>query len=182
MKLDIGCGDKCKEGFIGVDLNYGIRCDFNTDPLPFEPESVDEVYSSHCLEHLSPNSVNIYKEITRVCQDGAKVELWFPYAWNNTACVIGHNMLISESIFQHMASIYQEEWKTSFGKYWNADKLVYEIVSGLTFPDYSFAIKHYVNVVYELGVFCTINKDKRQGEFKKYYSFARDGEQHEINR
>jgi predicted SAM-dependent methyltransferase len=54
IRLDVGSGDKPHEGFTGVDL-YAEGKDIIKAPmnaLPFEPETVDEIYSSHALEHI----------------------------------------------------------------------------------------------------------------------------------
>ena len=57
MKIDIGCGGKKKEGFIGLDqyLMPGVDhvLDIGAQPWPFADESVDEAYSSNFLEHLT---------------------------------------------------------------------------------------------------------------------------------
>lgn len=54
-KLDLGCGQNVKEGYEGVDL-YGDHAKHHVDlfkfPWPFADESVDEVHSSHFLEHI----------------------------------------------------------------------------------------------------------------------------------
>jgi len=54
MKLNLGCGEKRKDGYLNVDL-YGspdIRCDLSQFPWPFDSESADEVFSEHFLEHV----------------------------------------------------------------------------------------------------------------------------------
>lgn len=59
MKLDIGSGNKPREGFTGVDLYADgkgiIKAPMNA--LPFEDETVDEIYSSHSLEHIGKYEV-----------------------------------------------------------------------------------------------------------------------------
>jgi hypothetical protein len=42
------------------------------------------VYSSHCLEHLV-DPVHVIQEITRISEDGPRVEFWLPHGWNNDA-------------------------------------------------------------------------------------------------
>ena len=55
--IDIGCGGKKKEGFIGLDqyLMPGVDhvLDIGTERWPFADGSVDEAYSSNFLEHLT---------------------------------------------------------------------------------------------------------------------------------
>lgn len=87
MKIDIGCGSKKKEGFIGID-QYAMPgvdkvCKIGKEPLPFEDNSVEEVYSSHFIEHLnSEERVQFYNEIYRVMKVGAKATLIAPH-WNS---------------------------------------------------------------------------------------------------
>lgn len=59
LRLDIGSGDTPKEGFTGVDL-YATAPGIVKAPmnqLPYENESVDEIYSSHALEHIGKYEV-----------------------------------------------------------------------------------------------------------------------------
>ena len=59
IRLDIGSGDTPKEGYVGVDLYSNaegiIQAPMNA--LPFEDETVDEIYSSHALEHIGKYEV-----------------------------------------------------------------------------------------------------------------------------
>lgn len=58
MKLDIGSGPIPREGFIGVDMyppNDGVSSIMGL--LPFPDCSIEEVYSSHALEHISKHAV-----------------------------------------------------------------------------------------------------------------------------
>lgn len=57
-RLNFGCGDTRRDGFAGVDVRRCRGADFVLeawDTSPFEPESVEEIYSRHMLEHLDPN-------------------------------------------------------------------------------------------------------------------------------
>lgn len=60
VKLDLGCGQSCKEGFEGVDLNAAEakhRVDLFRFPWPFADNSVDELHASHLLEHIPAREV-----------------------------------------------------------------------------------------------------------------------------
>jgi|694.fasta_scaffold41825_7 predicted SAM-dependent methyltransferase len=54
--INLGCGAKKKEGFIGVDFVEAPNVDFflnmEKESLPFEDYSIDYVFSSHFLEHI----------------------------------------------------------------------------------------------------------------------------------
>src|SRR3972149_5501723 len=66
VKIDLGCGGKKQEGFIGLDR------------LKFE--SVDEAYSSHFLEHLTAmERIHCLNELYRIMKPGAKLTLIVPH-------------------------------------------------------------------------------------------------------
>ena len=80
MRLDIGCGAKCKEGFEGVDKKkYGQEHCFNIEEKWDIPSSsVDEIFSSHTLEHIK-NINFVMSEIYRVCKKNAIITIIVPY-------------------------------------------------------------------------------------------------------
>jgi len=55
LKLNLGCGKNKRDGYVNIDsrpeLNPDI-CEYLWD-LEYEPESVDEIYISHALEHVN---------------------------------------------------------------------------------------------------------------------------------
>ena len=81
--LDLGCGNKCKEGYIGVDINYNpdIKCDLNNG-LP--NMWVDNVWMDNSLEHLT-NPIGLLNDIYIKMYNGGIVEIilpniqWFPF-------------------------------------------------------------------------------------------------------
>lgn len=84
IRLDIGCGVRKREGFIGIDFtpyrDVDIVMDLRNAPLPFEDNSVDEVYTDHFLEHLViEDIVRVMQEIHRVCKPFARVEIRVPH-------------------------------------------------------------------------------------------------------
>jgi len=58
IRLNLGCGDKKKPGWVNVDL-YAPDADLRLDlrePLPFPDDSVEYIYCEHFFEHLDyPN-------------------------------------------------------------------------------------------------------------------------------
>ena len=60
MKLHIGCGGTRLEGFVNIDVNPACQVDvvmnLPTDSLAakFGENTVDEIFSSHALEHMAP--------------------------------------------------------------------------------------------------------------------------------
>lgn len=84
LRLDLGCGSNTREGFIGVDnaknCTAKIKHDLTVTPWPFESDSVDEVSSSHFLEHLTgPERIIFMDELWRVMKVGAKATIQVPY-------------------------------------------------------------------------------------------------------
>ena len=80
MKLNIGVGNKHLEGFDGVDKqNYGQKYRFDIEEKWDIPSaSVDEIFSSHTLEHIK-NINFVMSEIYRVCKKDAKITIIVPY-------------------------------------------------------------------------------------------------------
>ena len=82
-KLNLGCGHKVLDGFIGVD-KYGTpdeQVDLEVFPWPWEDNSIDEIMMSHVLEHLGATSdsfLNIMKELYRVCKNEATIHIFVP--------------------------------------------------------------------------------------------------------
>lgn len=84
MKLNIGCGNDLKEGYINLDIvDYGgnVIHDINTFPYPFEANTFDEIFASHVLEHLD----NFHKTITelyRILKPNGRLIVYAPFFLN----------------------------------------------------------------------------------------------------
>lgn len=90
IKLDLGCGGKKKEGFVGCDqfAMEGVDHVFNIgeEAWPFEDKSVDEAHASHFLEHLTAKQrMHFFNELYRVMDDGAKATIITPHWASNRA-------------------------------------------------------------------------------------------------
>ncbi|MFA5358066.1 MAG: methyltransferase domain-containing protein [archaeon] len=80
-KLEIGCGEKPREGYIHFDVRKLKGVDFVGDAkkLPFENNSFEEIYSRFFLEHLPRNDAKkALKEMLRVLSPGGRVEIIVP--------------------------------------------------------------------------------------------------------
>jgi len=57
MKLNLGCGVHKREGYINIDCNKDVHPDrlLNIEDIEFSKESIEEVYFSNVLEHLTLN-------------------------------------------------------------------------------------------------------------------------------
>jgi len=124
VKLDLACGQRKIEGYLGVD-KYETGCtdivhDLLVYPWPFEDNSVDEVVCVHFLEHIPGRErPKFMDELWRVMKVGGKVIFSVP-PWN------------SERAYQD----YTHEWPpltpSSFA-YWDRE---WREKMGLTHGDY----------------------------------------------
>jgi len=72
MKLNLGCGNWKLPGYTGVDL-YAPEADIQADvrSLPFEDNTIDEIYTSHVIEHFDfHEGKKVLKEWQRVLKPG----------------------------------------------------------------------------------------------------------------
>lgn len=191
LKIDLGCGSCKKEGTVGVDILAQPGVDYvlnlQIEPLPFPDQSVDYVYSSHCLEHIS-DPTRVFAEISRVCADGAKLELWTPYAWENSAFIIDHKLFFNEDHYLHMCVWFVDFWEKILKARWLLKEFTYIVEPDVLVELYKnqisldFAIKYYKGVVKE---FCANIEVKRsyKGEIiqpKKTFAVSRFADRYPI--
>lgn len=86
MRLNLGCGMRHREGFLNVDRFPQCRPDALVDleslPWPWPDDCAEEVSLIHCLEHLGQSTevfLGIFRELYRICRDGATVEIHVPH-------------------------------------------------------------------------------------------------------
>jgi hypothetical protein len=81
ISIDLGCGNCKSAGRIGFDRGkmkgVDVVCDLDYG-VPLKDNSVEEVYTSHFLEHTE-NYVHLMEEIYRVSKPAAKVKIVVPY-------------------------------------------------------------------------------------------------------
>ena len=112
LKLDLGCGHGCREGYTGVDyidIDGAIKCNLEKEILPFGDNSVSEIYSSHCFEHLD-SMRHVFSQMVRVCKNGAKIEIWTPHFSNPMAMCYGHKVVWSETQWMQMCGEFKHVW------------------------------------------------------------------------
>jgi len=125
MKLDLGCGLKCAEGYEGVDFrqyNDKVRhvVDLNVGKLPFADESVEEVRSEHAMEHLS-DPMSLVQEVHRVLKPGGKLTIIVPYFAHSSAYKPDHRVfwnLACHDYFDGTSHQYKKWDKVFFGHKW----------------------------------------------------------------
>lgn len=82
MRLDLGCGQNKKSGFIGLDRvrtsGVDIVCNLDKERIPLKDSTVDEVISMHFMEHTS-DLLFVMEEVWRICRSRAKITIAVPY-------------------------------------------------------------------------------------------------------
>lgn len=87
LRVNLGCGNKVRPGFLGVDLGENTKADVKMDVLAWlraQPDSsVSEVYSRHMLEHLPPDVFREFLEqVNRVLKTGGTLIFIVPHYSN----------------------------------------------------------------------------------------------------
>jgi len=81
IQIDLGCGNRKLDGYIGVDTFKSKKTDLISNienGLPFKNNSIDKIYSSFLFEHIS-NPIKLFQEIYRVCKNNTIVKFRVPY-------------------------------------------------------------------------------------------------------
>ena len=117
MKLNLGCGKNKLEGYINCDIDPKVNPDEVIDlskDLPFKDNTVDEIFTSHTLEHI-PHELLVEKalpEIWRVCKQDAKIKIIVPYGHSQP--VLNHYFHFFEDTFNNWCeSCYLKNKKNS---------------------------------------------------------------------
>lgn len=187
LKIDLGCGAIKREGFIGLDsvMSPGVDhvLDLTRDRYPFEDNTVDHVFSSHFFEHI-PSPDHAIHEIARICRDGAKIEIWTPYAFSNDAFIYGHVAFLTEEPWIHFCCLYPDVHLSLLCGRWLLKNINYvvlpEVEKELVDRGFKidFAIRYFKSVVKEFGVEIEFRSDLNVAPITpiKTYSHSRYGE------
>ena len=171
FKLDLGSGQRVREGYQGVDIADGA--DFVVDlfafPWPFASNSTSHVHISHFAEHIPHDRPEygrvdgwwlFWDEVHRICRPGATVEVVHPYVkserafWDPT-----HVRFIHELTWYYL----DLNWRKAQGldHYQTSADFEVVVISGLGLADdivarsqehQAFARAHYWNVIPDLSV------------------------------
>lgn len=81
-KLNLGCGTDIKKRYINLDSvklpGVNVIHDLNKLPYPFKDNEIDEIYTSHVLEHLD-DLAKVMGELKRICKKHAKIFIRVPH-------------------------------------------------------------------------------------------------------
>ena len=82
VNIDLGCGQRKREGYVGVDAlalpGVDIVHDLDVFPYPFDDNSAEKVWMDNILEHLK-DPLKVMEEIYRISANGAEVVVSVPY-------------------------------------------------------------------------------------------------------
>ena len=116
MKIDVGCGSKKRgQDYIGVDIypypGVNIVHDVETG-LPFKDNEIDEIYTSHFLEHTK-DFVSTMEEFYRVLKPGGILEVIVPHWATCVAHTEFHLRFFRFHSFDEFDTKYNKSFKTS---------------------------------------------------------------------
>lgn len=81
-KLNLGCGNKIRKGYVNVDIAKlpGVDkvVDLNKFPYPFKDNTFSEVFCDNVLEHLDDLN-KVMEELHRILQKDGKLVVKVPY-------------------------------------------------------------------------------------------------------
>lgn len=143
IKIDIGCGENKKKGYIGIDKYKGREVDYIIDlekeKLPFENDSVDAIYCSHTLEHIN-NIFWLMEECYRILKPQSKFHIIVPYFRSRIAFQDpAHVRFFTEATFKkyfgsnYLSQYYNNQRKCNFEQTFlmirgqNFDNLIMEV-------------------------------------------------------
>ena len=125
IKINLGAGTDYKPGYLGVDRqnwdgHIDIICDFEKDRLPFEDNSVDEVYCAHTLEHVS-NPEIVIGEVHRILKKGGLFHILVPHYSHPSSHVCVHknywginNKILFDGGYHEFGKWTSLEWDINF--------------------------------------------------------------------
>lgn len=117
IKLNLGCGYKKIDGFLGIDLAkteaVDLVYDLNIMPYPFKANSVSEIVADNILEHLD-DVVAVMEEIYRLCKKGALLKISLPYYKSSGAFTDPtHQHFFTENTFEFFNPDHEYYFRTS---------------------------------------------------------------------
>lgn len=103
IRLDLACGERKQEGFLGVDVkgvkDVDIVANLEAYPWDFESDSVMEIRASHYLEHTK-DIKSFMEECYRILAQGGIATFTCPYYTSIRATMdFTHTRFISENTF-----------------------------------------------------------------------------------
>jgi hypothetical protein len=143
MKLNMGCGQNRRDGYVNVDAEAACGPDvvWNLEhtPWPWDDGVAAEVLFNHSLEHMGASSsvfLAMMSELYRICRTGAVVDIIVPHPRHDD--FLGdptHVRAVTPAMMQLFSRAANEHWRangasnTPFALYLGVD---FETVSAST--------------------------------------------------
>ena len=109
VRCDLACGTNKKDGYFGIDIDKYDGVDYVMDlrfnPLPFEDEQLENVYTSHFLEHLTfEENLYLFNEVYRCMKVGGIFEIIVPHGTSYAGMVdLSHKTFWTEDTFGYFS-------------------------------------------------------------------------------
>ena len=164
LKLDLGCGPNPRDGFEGVDaIDFGQPHKHDLRKAwPWKDGTVEEVYCSHFLEHLTgAERVHFFNELHRVMVPGGKATIIVPH-WSSERAYGDPTHQWPPVVFFSFFYL-NEEWRKANAPH-SGYRCNFEASGGNSISQQwqarnqetqSFAQTHYMNVCQDLHVTVT---------------------------
>lgn len=114
-RLNVGCGDRPREGWINLDCQQRPGVDVVHDArqgLPFPDNSFDELLADNFLEHfVSEHVVLLINEFHRVLAPNGRCEIIVPHALSQGA----YQDPTHKSFFVPRSAIYWSQTRSKYG-------------------------------------------------------------------
>lgn len=107
LKLNLGCGNVYLNGWINIDCD-SKKADLNMDlrnPLPYQDNTIDFIYSEHVIEHFTvKEGLALLKECYRVLKPGGIIRIATPD--------------LNYTMFRYYFFWRNQSWYKQFGYQW----------------------------------------------------------------
>lgn len=91
VRVNLGCGRDVRDGWLNIDQFHSegsdrpdLLCDFDTERVPLEDDSVDYVELIHVIEHLR-NPLHVMEEVHRILKPNGMVHIACPHGSSDDA-------------------------------------------------------------------------------------------------
>jgi len=103
-KVNFGCGEEYKEGWINLDyrdnIKKDIKHDLNKFPYPFKNNEIDVAYIKNTIAFLE-DPIKVIKELARVTKKGGQIIISTPHAISYSYLSgLGHTHHFTENTFR----------------------------------------------------------------------------------